>query len=931
MRLLGLASISLLLWIAGCTCVDPGTRFRGGNDADTDVDSDTDTDDTQPIETGHSGEPPDVWTPFDDPGDTNQGVDEDGVLTAQLADASGDSNQDQEFFAVLVNTAEGSTGFKVWYSQGEEAEVTDTADGSEARVAPDAEPAPGPSPFRQRLREWRAEQASRASSQPEPASPPPPMPEDDLEVGVTLREFHVRGAIDDDSSYQLATGTLWALGDTVSIWVDDSVGIDWDYECDGVIDEEDTVNDSYGFNNCDLQTIAGIVDANIMVNLEDMLGEFSDINSDERVTVLVTNVLNWLPSQAEDPDEQGAVLESYADPEVDLTDYDLTENPGSDEQEIIYVFAPDPYGFYNPDKPTSVDEYTSMSLAAQVAQEVVHLIIYNQKVLEQGQEDEEEWLRHGIGAVAADLVGFGAIFYDDAWDYMDAPHLASLTAEKGESSLSLEGRGAQYLFLRYLVDVYGTEILGELVQSTEVGTSNVEAAVAELGGPEDFDEIVLQWQVALAVTGQQNIEGEDLVDESDWPQYAEAETISAPTEPPESAEVGVYYGANGYQTGLNLNGLNRYMEDGTTDSPAELEDKRVLLGNTDFSTYVPGIDFFGSVIDGFGAQVVRLSNLTYDETALNIQVSNAGLLAAIIRWNDPLFDDIAVEEIYSSVDANYISLPSLPEDGTPIYGIGEIGEEWQVDVYSADGGAGDGAVYDTDRWLLDFSDRPLGEEIELQIWLDRRYENLTGSIAPFDPWLALAPFDWVPTPTVDDTNRDACPDLEGTDFEFPVSLLEFIFNQQVLSWVAFSEVQEEEEEEGEGGEEEGDTERFDPCGITSGEPTTCADDWDGDSVPDADEPAPDSFQYQVLVQLCSIDPDLLTDEVYGLENFDVDSVDEDELPTIDYLSNAGGRSDDSGEDAYLEITATGGEAYLLVVGAGADTGPYEFSVRQVVD
>ena len=49
---------------------------------------------------------------------------------------------------------------------------------------------------------------------------------------------------------------------------------------------------------------------------------------------------------------------------------------------------------------------------------------------------------------AADLCGFGAVNYDDAWHYLDATHLYPLVTEEDAGAVSSESFGAQYLFLR---------------------------------------------------------------------------------------------------------------------------------------------------------------------------------------------------------------------------------------------------------------------------------------------------------------------------------------------------------------------------------------------------------------------------------------------------------------------------------------------------
>ncbi len=911
MRVLRYALLGSLVAMSACDGCDNDPEFGpiGGSDTDTDADGDTDTDTDADTDADTDTDVP--FDGFSEPGDYAVVESQDGEIEVELVDVDGESNTEQEFFAILVNTGEMDVGFKASYELGE---------------SPSSAPPPvrALSPFRQQLRDWKAERKAAGQA----AAPPPPLPE--LVVGETLHQFHVEDDLSDPTHYELVTGRLAALGDTVAIYVDTDHPIDWDYDCDGVIDLEHQ-DDAFGFDNCDLDVIAGIVDANIMVNLEALLGEFSDVNGDDRVTVLVTPVLNQLPRTSDDPDDFAAVFESYADPEVDLDEYDEDLNPGSDYQEVIYVFAPDPYGYYNKDFTTTVEAYNGMSLAAQIAAETAHLIVYNQKVLLQESSDEESWLMQGIGAVAADIVGFGAIFFDDAWDYMDAPHLGALTqtSQSDDGGLSLEKRGAQYLFLRYLVDVYGEEILAELVQSSLTSTDNVIAAVAAAGGPSTFEEIVLQWQVALLTTGVQNIAGEPLVDQDVWPPFADAEFIEAPTEPPETSEVGTYYGANGYQRGINIQGRNVYMEGGTTADPAENTSLRVNLSNTDHATFVSGFEFYGNVVGGYGASVMRLIEPTYDATTLLLE-PNGDLQGVVIRWNDPIRDDIVVEQIFSSAITNAIALPGVPEDGEPIYGVGEIGGAWQISSIDPEGETSEEDFYDTDLWLLDLQDRGLGSQVRLHIWLDRRYENREGDIGPYDPWLAVVPQEWVPTPNETDTVRARCAHPDGANFAYPINILQYLFNQQVLSHLPFSEGEVETQqgdEEGEGG-----TTDFDPCGSlpedTAVEPD-CSNDWDSDGVLDADEPAPENFYNQILVSMCSADPELLDADVWGLEWFDRDSLDGDESPTRDRINNTGGAAGASGEEAFLDITLEGGRSYLIVVSGGSDSGTYEFAVREI--
>ena len=69
-----------------------------------------------------------------------------------------------------------------------------------------------------------------------PLLPPPPYTSND--IGFARKEYKVRDSLDDEDSYEKIEAILWAVGTNVNIWVDESVYIDWDFECDGVIDQD---------------------------------------------------------------------------------------------------------------------------------------------------------------------------------------------------------------------------------------------------------------------------------------------------------------------------------------------------------------------------------------------------------------------------------------------------------------------------------------------------------------------------------------------------------------------------------------------------------------------------------------------------------------------------------------------------------------------
>ena len=299
---------------------------------------------------------------------------------------------------------------------------------------------------------------------------------------------------------------------------------------------------------------------------------------------------------------------------------------------------------------------------------------------------------------------------------------------------------------------------------------------------------------------------------------------------------------------------------------------------------------------------------------LQIQATGSGVIGAVVRWNDPETDDVAIDNIFSPTEVDAVPLPDLPEDGSIIYAVGEITDAAMVSSESSESGTSDVEVTDTDRWLLDLTDRGSSETVTLAVWIERHFAGTDGSMGPDDPWIAVVPREYVPEPTYDGTYRDAtCPD--GLAFQFPTTLLEYLVSQLYLSSTMYT----------------GDEDSFDPCGTMSTDPTTCADDWDRDGVLDEDEPQPDSFLGQVRVMECTLNGTVAPTE-WEVDSswLDADEIDDDDLPTTDLLNNTGGYSGTTGEEGYVQVDLEGGREYLIIVAANnGGSGVYELNMRQV--
>jgi len=372
------------------------------------------------------------------------------------------------------------------------------------------------------------------------------------------------------------------------------------------------------------------------------------------------------------------------------------------------------------------------------------------------------------------------------------------------------------------------------------------------------------------------------------------------------------FGANGYQRGINVRGVNYAWAGGHTDVPEVEDGSDVLLGGQDFYHHDPAFSFDGWIEADYSAQVVRLNGIPYDAAGLQLQFAGAGFLATVVRWTDPPAPDYAVENIFGATSADSVRLPALPDDGTPIYGIGQLVSAESVTLIDGDGDETSEEVSDTDRFLLDLSDRSALESVTVHIWLDRRFDS-SGDSGPSDPWIAVAPLDYVPEPTVAGTSSSAVC-VDAPVFGYPISVLEHLYYQVFLS-----------------GDMGAKASQDDPCGVPEGTPPTCDLDFDADDVLDASEPQPENFLDQVLVQQCTSLGGVMDGsvEAYNSSWLDVDEQDGDDTPTFSRLYNTGGASGVDGEEGFVEVTLDGGQQYLVVVGSPGDTGTYELSFVQV--
>ena len=222
-------------------------------------------------------------------------------------------------------------------------------------------------------------------------------------------------------------------------------------------------------------------------------GQESDVNDDGHVSMLFSHLVN----------EYGAY--AYVT-QCDLMDPEVCGY--GNERELIYV------AIMNPDDHIK----TAESFGELVAHEFNHSIYFYRKFINNGADewDENVYITEGMSALAQDLTGFarGNLFV--AWAGLDEINEVSLPDLHGGEDHAYEAtrdgalRGAGYLFLRYLFDQAGGEVMdaaGELSPSCAAGMlsdwmnsplTGVEL-IEEMTGL-TYEEVGVNWFTALALS-----------------------------------------------------------------------------------------------------------------------------------------------------------------------------------------------------------------------------------------------------------------------------------------------------------------------------------------------------------------------------------------------------------------------------------------------
>ena len=252
---------------------------------------------------------------------------------------------------------------------------------------------------------------------------------------------------------------------------------------------------SGGLGAGDFDSLGEIFDLELYDLATRAFGAESDIDGDDRVAILLTPVVNSLTEVASCDDSfiAGFFLALDINP-------GSVGDPRSNQAEVFYSIVPDLEG-----------EFTCTFTANQVRRQVPvtfihefqHMISFHQHVMLRGGGPEELWLNEGLSHLSEELAAQHFLAQGDttrfrrfavgnlinAYDYLLEPgDVFVLPAEGGGTR---QERGAAWLFLRWVVDQFGEDVVRRMSETGATGSGNV-GSVA--GVP--FGRLLSEWFLA---------------------------------------------------------------------------------------------------------------------------------------------------------------------------------------------------------------------------------------------------------------------------------------------------------------------------------------------------------------------------------------------------------------------------------------------------
>ena len=190
------------------------------------------------------------------------------------------------------------------------------------------------------------------------------------------------------------------------------------------------------------------------------------IDKDERITILIHPMVS----------EAGGYFR--------LGDvYEGAISPTSNKREMVYLNS----------------EYIGKIEAKSfLAHEFTHLITINQKDLLK-RVNEETWLNEARAEYAPTLLGYDDVYQGSNLERRVRDFLTKPTDSLTEWLNTKEDYGVINMFVQYLVDHYGKDVLIDSLKSSQVGIASLDEALQRNGFKENFAQIFQDWAITVLV------------------------------------------------------------------------------------------------------------------------------------------------------------------------------------------------------------------------------------------------------------------------------------------------------------------------------------------------------------------------------------------------------------------------------------------------
>jgi len=152
----------------------------------------------------------------------------------------------------------------------------------------------------------------------------------------------------------------------------------------------------------------------------------------------------------------------------------------SNEREMVYL---------------NIDFLNNPLIKSFLAHEFQHLITWNQKDRTWGIP-EEIWLNEGRSEYAPTLCGYDKDYKDSNLQRRATDFMLKPSDPLCEWQNSIYDYGSVSLFIHYLTEHYGEEILKEMMKSDKVGIASIDNTLKNLGHNKKFEDIFTDWIIA---------------------------------------------------------------------------------------------------------------------------------------------------------------------------------------------------------------------------------------------------------------------------------------------------------------------------------------------------------------------------------------------------------------------------------------------------